>query len=260
MMKVKMAGRQLINRAFGNNPTAVWIDEWDAVEDAKVEKPKEYLEFNTPPLALVVAMQAAGKQNHEIFETLVGVGKRPHIKADNVISPEHQAQAAKIYDYFAKRHTLRRLKNEYISNFMLAVDDLCENRKKIDIQHVKVLVKLPQFYEQNCQLESVMKGHTSAPKLDAFHFPLYEGVVEFVDSVIVSDRTKNEKHYFFRTPENYLMRIVVKKHEYGANAWDCLAKFGKLKIKTDASFTMPIKGYDFAVVQPSPSHMEITLL
>lgn len=240
-----------------------FADIWDTMvsEDAVPDpKPKEYLEFNTPPLALVIAMQEAGKDGSEIYQTLVGVGKRPHIKADSVISSDHQAQAAKIYSYFAKKHVLRRIKGEFISEFMLAVENLCENRKKIDVEHVKVLISLPRIFKQNRELETIMKGHTSAPKLDAFHFPLYEGVVEFVDSVIVKDRTKNEKHYFFRTPENYLMRIVVKKHEYGANAWDCLAKFGKLKIKTDASFTMPIKGYDFAVVQPSPSHMEINPL
>jgi hypothetical protein len=229
----------------------------DAVPDPK---PKEYLEFNTPPLALVIAMQEAGKDGSEIYQTLIGVGKRPHIKADSVISSEHQAHAAKIYSYFAKKHVLRRIKGEYISEYMVAVEDLCENRKKIDVNHLKALISLPRIFKQNREIEKIMKGHTSAPKLDAFHFPLYEGVVEFVDSVIVKDRTKNEKHYFFRTPENYLMRIVVKKHEYGANAWDCLAKFGKLKIKTDASFTMTIKGYDFAVVQPSPAHMEINPL
>jgi len=242
-------------------PAAIFIaDDWeDTIDNSKAKEPKEYLEFNTPPLALVVAMQAAGKDGSEIYQTLVGVGKHPQIKADNVISSEHQALAAEIYDYFAKKHTLRRLKNDFISEYMLAVDDLCENRKKIDVEHVKVLVSLPRIFKQNRELENVMKGHISAPKLDAFHFPLYEGVVEFVNSVIIKDRTRTEKHYFFRTPENYLMRIVVKKHEYGANAWDYLARLGKLRIKTDASFTYAVKGYEFNVVQPSPAHMEINI-
>lgn len=234
--------------------------DWDMVDDSKVEKPKEYLVFNTPPLALVIAMQEAGKEGHEIYTTLTGLGKHPHIKADNVVNIEHQKLAAEIYDYFAKKHTLRRLKGEFVSEFMLKVDDLCENRKKIDVEHVKVLISLPRIFKQNRELERVMKGHNSAPKLDAFSFPLFETTVEFVDCLDIKDGTNNEKHYFFRTPENYLMRIIVKKHQYGVAAWDCLAKFGKLHIKTNASWANPIKGYDFNVIQTSPDHMEINTL
>jgi hypothetical protein len=206
-------------------------------------------------------MHEAGKESYEIYETLRGVGKM-HGRIDivPVITTEHQKSAAEIYDYFAKKHTLRRIKGEWISDYMLAVDDLCENRKKIDEEHVKILVSLPRIYNQNRNLESVMKGRCSAPNktsAKSLDFPPFEGVVEFVDKVNVKSGQYNEMHYFFSTPKNHLMRVVVKKSEYGANAWDCLSRFGKLKIKTNATFTYAIKGYDFNVMQPSPSEMEI---
>lgn len=239
----------------------VAVNFWDDEEEHTAPEPvKNYLEFNTPPLALVLAMQEAGKQTYEIFDTLNGLGKRPHIKADSVVSLENQTKAAEIYDYFAKRHTLRRLKGEYISNFMLAVDDLCENRKKIDDQHIKVLVKLPQFYEQNRQLESVMRGHKSVKKLQNLSFDSWSGEVEFVKQVHIKSSRVNEYQYYFKTNKNYLMRIVLKSNDYGVSAWNALANQGKIHIETDIVYTFHIKGYDFNVLQPSPEHMTIKIL
>lgn len=233
-------------------------DEWEIVDSPKAEKTKEYLEFNTPPLALVLAMREAGKEGYEIYETLNGVGKM-HGRIDiiPVITTEHQKLAAEIYSHFEHKYTLRRLKGEYISKFMLVVDELCENRKKIDVEHVKVLISMPRFYEQNLVLERLMRNHKSAPKLAELHFPRWEGTIEFVDKIHMKMGRNDETHFFFKTSNNYLMRIVEKTNSYGVPAWDYISKAGCIRIKTDAAYTFNIKGYDYNVIQPSPSHMEI---
>ena len=255
-MKVAMTARQQGKSIFGKKVTAVWVDEAEEL----FETPKEYLEFNTPPLALVLAMQEAGKAGYDIYSTIEGVGKHTRIDAGNVVTVEHQQRAAEIYDYFAKKHTMRRIKGEYVSKFMLAVDDLCDTRKKIDKESVKVLVSLPRIYEQNRALERVMKGRKSAKKMDLLPFAAFRGEVEFVERVHVKMGRTNEYQYYFSTPKNYLMRIVVKKGEYGSNAWDTLVKFPKLHIDTEAVYTFPVRGYDFNVLQPSPDHMEIKVI
>ena len=251
-----MTARQQGKSIFGKKVTAVWADEAEEL----FETPKEYLEFNTPPLALVLAMQEAGKAGYDIYSTIEGVGKHTRIDAGNVVTVEHQQRAAEIYDYFAKKHTMRRIKGEYVSKFMLAVDDLCDTRKKIDKESVKVLVSLPRIYEQNRALERVMKGRKSAKKMDLLPFAAFRGEVEFVERVHVKMGRTNEYQYYFSTPKNYLMRIVVKKGEYGSNAWDTLVKFPKLHIDTEAVYTFPVRGYDFNVLQPSPDHMEIKVI
>lgn len=251
-----MTARQQGKSIFGKKVTAVWVDEAEEL----FETPKEYLEFNTPPLALVLAMQEAGKAGYDIYSTIEGVGKHTRIDAGNVVTVEHQQRAAEIYDYFAKKHTMRRIKGEYVSKFMLAVDDLCDTRKKIDKESVKVLVSLPRIYEQNRALERVMKGRKSAKKMDLLPFAAFRGEVEFVERVHVKMGRTNEYQYYFSTPKNYLMRIVVKKGEYGSNAWDTLVKFPKLHIDTEAVYTFPVRGYDFNVLQPSPDHMEIKVI
>lgn len=240
--------------------TVIIDDEWTEWAPAKKAEPAPpvYLDFNTPPLALVLAMQDAGKDGCEIYATLQGVGKSK-INTENVVTIEHQKRAAAIYDYFAKKHTMRRIKGEWISEYMLAVDDLCENRKKINPKNFTVLISLPRIYKQNRSLERLMKGHKSAPKPDDLHYPAMEGEIEFVEKIHIKHRGKNEVHYYFSTPNNYLMRIVTKKGEYGESAWNVLANAGKLNISTDATFVMSITGYDFNVIQPTPD-MEIEII
>jgi hypothetical protein len=236
------------------------VDDWTVENNSKLEKPKEYLEFNTPPLALILAMFEAGKAGHEIHGTLVGLGKRPHIVADTVVSIEHQKQAANIYKHFQQKYTMRRIKGEYISKFMLAVDELCENRKKIDLEHLKVLVTLPRFYEQNCAVEHIMKSHKSYPVTrENLNFDPIDCVVDFVGQVEAKANGKTEVHYFFSTPKNYLVRIVVKKGEYGETAWNTLSKLGKLRFTSDITFSFNIKGYDFNVIQTTPN-MQVTIV
>jgi hypothetical protein len=241
------------NKIFGNTVNAVVIDEWTEWNSLMASEPApiKYLDFNTPPLALVLAMQDAGKDSNEIFNTLMGVGKRS-INVDNVVNIEHQKIAAEIYDYFAKKHTMRRIKGEWISKYMLALDDLIDNRKRIDEESVKILVSLPRIYKQNRVLERIMKNHKSAKKIDNLSFAAWRGEIEFVEKVYIKQSRINEVHYYFSTPKNYLMRVVVKKGEYGEMAWNALSQAGKLYVDAPAIYTYNIRGYDFNVLQPTP--------
>ena len=246
---------------YGIKAKVALIDnDWTEWTPKQVEPaPPVYLDFNTPPLALVLAMQEVGKKSYEIYSTLQGVGKSK-INTENVVTVEHQQRAAEIYSYFAKKHTMRRIKGEYVSEYMLAVDDLCENRKRINEEHIKILVSLPRIYNQNRSLERVMKGRKSAKKLDAKSFARWRGEIEFVERVHCKMGHCNEYHYYFSTPKNYLMRVVVKKGEYGQVAWDTLSKAGKLSIDADTVYTFNIRGYNFNVLQFLPEITEIKIL
>lgn len=213
------------------------------------EKPKVYLDFNTPPLALVIAMQKGGKDNSQIFDTLVGVGKAPRpILLEETISKEHQAEADKIYNYFAKKHTMRRLKGEHISEFMLAVDDLCENRKRIDLEHLKVLVALPRFYKENIETELLISNHVSVDKENAVDLlrSINETVV-FVKCIERRASRSNYNFYYWKRSNNQLLRVRIEANHIGNVAWNYLASCGKIKIKAKHNYFARIQGYEFFV-------------
>lgn len=243
------------------NATPIFDDDiWDVEDNSKAEKPKVYLDYNTPPLGLVIAMQEAGKQNYEIYERLVGTGKLPHVRAESVVSIEHQAAAATMYDYFAKKHTLRRLKGEFVSKFMLAIDDICENRTRINLEHLKILITMPRCYEQNRALERIMNNHKSLKPWNSKSFAAFHNEVKFVERVHIKMTRTNEYHYYFSTSDNHLMRIVVKNGTHGVTAWDTLSKFERLYIDTEAVYSSAITGYDFNVLEPVPSLTEVKIL
>jgi hypothetical protein len=224
-----------------------FADEWDTVDDTKAEKPKVYLDFNTPPLALVIAMQAGGKSLVEIHETIRGLGQNPHVKTEHVVSADHQALAAEIYNHFAKKHIMRRLKNEHISEFMRVVDALCENRKRIDQEHVQVLVTLPRFFEQNRALEQVMKSAKSINRDKAEMFIPFEEELEFVNTVHIMRKNQDSIHYFWKTRKNKLVRFVIKNHDISNSVWKMLTKHGKIRVKSNYPGITHIQGYEYFV-------------
>lgn len=254
-----MAARQHGKSVVGNSITAVWVDEYKELFE-KPDKPVEYLEFNTPPLALVIALI---EQNIQLSEIVAALGQDyavNKIDLTTVVKDKHHQQSSEILQYFAKKHTMRRLKGEWVSEYMLAIDEIVDNPKRINKEHLGILVTLPRIYEQNRTLERVMKNHKSAKKIDNLSFAAWHGEIEFVERVHVKAGRNNEYHYFFSTPKNYLMRIVVRKGDYGVGAWDTLSKLGKLHISTEAVYTYPVKGYDFNVLQPSPEQIEIKIV
>lgn len=257
-----MSGRQHGKSIFGSTITHAWVDEAAELFEG-LEAPIQYLEYNSNPLALVCAMLRSGKQGYEAGETLKGIGQnRPfkQINFNTVIEQQDIDRADEITSYFATKHTMRRLKNEWVSEYMLAIDEIAENPLRINKEHIGILVSLPRIYEQNRSLERVMKGHKSAPKPNSLTYPAMEGVVEFVEKIHVKHGHKSQVHYYFSTANNYLMRFVVEKNEYGETAWDTLSQAGKLHISSDATFMYNIKGYDFNVLQANPANVEIKIL
>jgi len=226
------------------------FDDWGAAcvnAVAVEEKPKEYLEFNTPPLAILVSMLEAGKEQWQIVETIKSLGMRPDIITDPAVTRQHQKTAAKIYEYFAKKYTLRRLKNEHISEYMMAVEELCENRTRMDAEHLGILVTLPKFYRENQELESLMKA--SKPLVtEVSHSIELDETVEFVKSIDISRKRGSVTHYFWRRLDGTLLRTVSKTHDIGNSAWACLAHAGKIKVKIQHGQAARIQGYDFAVL------------
>lgn len=250
-----ITARQNGKSIFGNTFNTVWLDEWDVTENSKAEKPKVYLDFITPPLALVIAMQEAGKQLSDIGSIISN-----KIKIDMVpITAEHQQQADEIYSYFAKKHTMRRLKGEFISEWMLAVDDLCENRKRIDKESVKILITLPKFYKENRSVEPLMRDYKSVPVDKIQVVENFNEELEFVKKI--ERRAANSKHddYYWKTKNNYLVCVRLDTNNAGSSAWECLSKVGKVKLTATYCQVRRIQGYDFYVLHPNAT-MEINIV
>jgi hypothetical protein len=231
----------------GTKVNTVWVDDdWTEWSPKAEAKETVYLEFNDDPLALVCAMLRAGKDYYDIGATLQGVGTRltRQVPIDNVIESEDRERAIAIRKHFRNKILMRRLKNMNISKFMLAVDDLIESPRRIDKESVRPLMKLPDFYEEDKATEAIFNNHKTLP---ARNKQGLDTTLEYVGTVKQrNSRTKVDIQYW-RTPNNYLVRLVFPLHDMGKSVWEFLAKQGKVKIKTEHGGVSKVTGYDYFV-------------
>jgi len=222
-----------------------------------LDKP-EYLTFSTPPLALVVAMIESGKGYIEIVEILLAVESN-NVESATVVTDAHRQQADEVYNYFAKRHTMRRLKGEYISQWMTKVEELCENRQRINKESLTLLVTMPKFHQGNLEVDPLVRDYKSL-KADRT-VENFKETLAFVKKIKRRAKTSKYNDYYWKNNENHLVRIRLETGSPGNAAWDCIAKVGNITLESAYCYTTNIPGYDFYVLESSPAAiMEVTLL
>jgi len=232
------------------------FDEWDVIDNSKAEKPVEYLEFDDDPLALVCAMLRKGKQYHDIAEALHGnyqTRVTRDIPISQAIEAEDRERAIVVRKHFRNKILMRRLKNMNISKFMLAVSDLIESPQRIDKKSVSPLLKLSDFYEEDKATESIFNSHKTLP---AHNKQEIDTTIEYVGTVKRrTSRTKVDMQYW-RTPNNYLVRVTFPLNDMGRSAWEYFAKHGKVHISTEVGNVIKVTGYDYFVYQLN-THYEV---
>jgi hypothetical protein len=150
---------------------------------------------------------------------------------------------------------MRRLKGCNISKYQLAVEDLCENRTAIEKDSIPILVTLPKFYKQNQELESLSKEYNSAKKT-AGYIKIDE-TVEFVKSIHIENKRKDETWFFWRRTDQTLVKIVAQNNDVGIGAWKYLASVGKIHIKTPWAAVHNLLRCPFYIIDVTTRHLEI---
>ena len=232
----------------GTKVNTVWVDDdWTEWSPKAEAKETVYLEFNDDPLALVCAMLRKGKQYHEIAEALHGnyqTRATRDISISQAIETEDRERASVVRKHFRNKILMRRLKNMNISKFMLTVDDLIESPRRIDKESVSPLLKLPDFYEEDKATEAIFDAHTSLPNKQQRGL---HTTIEYVGTVKRrSSRSKLDIQYW-RTPNNYLVRLQFPLNDMGLAAWQFLAQQGKVNIKSETGIVTTVRGYDYNV-------------
>ena len=211
-----------------------------------------YVDFDYPALAWVCSMHRTGVECFEMVSMMNQHKKNP----PSEVTPLDIKLAQDIYEYFGKKHTMRRLKGEYVSPFMLKVDDLCENKYRIPRDLLPALSTLPRIYKQNKQLESIIKNRRSVSKGTVQSNKTVE--ISFVDKIDMKyTNGRKGTDYYWSTPSNYLVRIRLDEADAGKCAWEYLSTLRKLKIKSSFFTASRVKGYEFYAIQPSDiTHIE----
>jgi len=212
--------------------------------------------FKQSPLSIICAMMDLGTNASDIVQSLAVNGSYSTV----IVTDAHQQLASKIYKYFSNKNTMRRMQDKFVSEWMLIIDQLCENPLIIDPVHLPVLVTLVRFYHENLELDFLTKSYNSV-KLPLKHV-IYNAVntVKFITRIERRAKLQIFDLYYFKTPEQELLRVSVPSNNIGNSAWKFIVKHpGLIKFNSEYSRIENINGYDFYVYSPGPL-TEIELL
>ena len=229
-------------RQQGKSYISAFFDDIEAVK-----KTPEYIEFNCDPLALAVSMLEHGKNVCDVHTALYNYTRH------GIIDPEHIDKALSIRKYYRNKLTMLILKKTQgkMSKFRTDLYHFLNNdSRKYDKALIPLIIKLPDFYAEDCALDRLAKEYTSinanVSKIDT--------TVEYVTTIKRTSSRSKFTRYFFKTPNNYLVEVTVP-NEQATGPMDFIASLGTVRLKGQA-FTKKFHDKDF-VYATTNKHFEI---
>jgi len=221
---------------------SVFFDEVEAVK-----KLPEYIEFDCDPVALAVSRLEQGKNACDVQTALYNYTQ------SGIINPEHVDKALAIRKYYRNKLTMLILKKTQgkMSKFRTDLYDFLNNDShKYDKALIPLIIKLPDFYAEDCAIDRLAKEYNSinsnVNKIDTD--------VEYVATIKRTSQRSKFSRYFFKTKNNYLIEVTVP-NEQAAGPMDFIAKLGTVRLKGQ-TFTKKFHDKDF-VYATTNKHFEI---
>jgi hypothetical protein len=206
----------------------------NAVEFADEYSGVKFLDFDHDPLALVCAIQRSGETDLPIIHGMIeqlAIGEECAWKVD--LTEADRELADKIRTHFVSSVLMRRLKNEQITHFMNDLEEVLDRTTPTNNTQIKILVKLPEFYERHLQTEEILKDRSCAPGEINSSLEVNE-VLTFVGKVRRTSKKENEYRYYCVTQDNVLFSFFIKHTEQSWPVWDYLMKKGKFRVSGTA--------------------------
>jgi hypothetical protein len=226
-----------------SNISNLWLDDL-----AAVNKLPEYIEFDCDPLALAVSMFNLGKNVCDVHTALYN-----YTGLSDSIEDEHIDKALAIRKYYRNKLTMLILKKTQgkLSKFRTDLYDFLNNdSRKYDKALIPLIIKLPDFYAEDCAIDRLAKEYnsidTNVSKIDT--------TVEYVARVNRTTSRSKFSRYFFKTTQNYLVEVTVP-NEQATGPMDFIAKLGTVRLKGQV-FTKKFHDKDF-VYATTNKHFEI---
>ena len=239
---VVMTARQQGKSYVAKHAISTFFDE---IEAAK--RPPEYIEFGCDPLALAVSMLEHGKNGCDVHTALYNYTRH------GIIDPEHIDKALAIRKYYRNKLTMLILKQTQgkLSKFRTDLYDFLNNdSRKYDKKLIPLIIKLPDFYAEDCALDQLAKEHNS---IDV-HVKNINATVDYVATIKRTSSRSKFTRYFFKTKQNFLVEVNVP-NEQAKGPMDFIAKLGTVRLKGQV-FTNKFHDKDF-VYAKTDKHFEI---
>jgi hypothetical protein len=238
-VNVITTGNRVGKSIFSSNPMSVWFDDFETTV-MKDQKKDEPIQFHFDTLALACEAHLAGKNGTEIFSLIQAAHTQ---KPMPNISNAAYKHAETVRKYFRNKMMIRTLKGEHMSEYMTSLTEFLDTENNlIKKKHVPILVKLPKFYDENTQTETVFKQYVSLAEKGG---ELINDSFRFVTQIHRQSKNQNFHRFYFANSRKQLLTFTLTKNEMGFKLWNYIAQQqDSIKIKARVS-KHNIPGYDF---------------
>lgn len=115
--------------------------------------------------------------------------------------------AETINRHFRNKFMMHGLQSEFgLSDFRIALMDHLENPLHLVNKHIKILLRLPEFYLEDKIMEKLMSEYVSAE----YDFIDIDTRLEFVDSITRAESRRPHTRFYFATPDKQLICLNVE--------------------------------------------------
>lgn len=208
------------------------------------------LTFDIDPLYEVVALVRNGWEPYQVYSAMYDPNNTPGTK----ITDEDREAAERVRRHFQYKYLMRQLQQKSLSKFQETVLRLLDSPAVLYGNEISPLVKLYTFYLEDKATENIFKNAESIPNTER---PLIvDGPVQFAGAVERTARNEKFTRYFWRTEDNYLLKLDASHRTAEQQAWRVISKLDEIYVRGDI-FTLHLHGYEYIVADMKRSLFEI---
>lgn len=186
------------------------------IEQAELDHQNSVQPMPVDPLALVLHWRANTNYknnprlvNKEIYEALEyrdGGSEKNYPEVDQVVID----QAEVINRHFRNKLLMTGLRGQDLSTFRVALMDHLEHPLKLANKHIKILLRLPDFYQEDVVMHDLELKYKCVEIVHGF---MLESVIEHVATVDrVVSKYPHKRHYFKTTDNNLVCFNTEESH------------------------------------------------
>lgn len=232
---------------FAVTPTfkasTIFDDDWEtvSVEDPLTEP--TILNFDVDLLAAYLKMQAeTTKAFGEAFIDMSAFGSQITNRVVVDAGKEYIEQADKIRNYYKAKIVQLSLRGREISAYRSKLYQVISNPTSIDVKHIGILCRLPDFYKEDVAIDQILEQAVSANEHNFSWIDTVTDCYTFIDSTVRKAKRNSQTNFWFKNSKNELALLSVDYHSSAIPFLKMILKPGKqFEIKL-TPYLAPLRG------------------
>lgn len=150
-------------------------------------------------------------------------------KSMYVTAPDSRyvVESETIRKHFRNKIMMVSLKNHHVSPFRTALDEVLTTPGVIKKSHIPILLRLPDFYQEDKEMESIFDNYISADSDPHKLLLMRDEPVTFVKKFTRYGRRRDIVKYFFKNVDNNLYVFKMETDNSYSNLMDYFANSEK---------------------------------